>query len=65
MEFVLNLPENDLKTEIPISDELVQKYREQITQGQEKLLGKSGALQHNHPVFYILEEEKLAFLVMG
>ncbi|MBD2311097.1 TIGR03986 family CRISPR-associated RAMP protein [Desertifilum sp. FACHB-1129] len=61
MEFVLNLPENNSKTEIPIPDELIQKYREQITQGQEKLLGKNGVLQHNHPVFYLVEEERLTF----
>lgn len=61
MEFVLNLPEDDSKTEIPISDELIQKYREQITQGQEKLLGKNGVLQHNHPVFYLIEEGKIVF----
>lgn len=60
MEFVLNLPNNEVKA-IPVPDELIQDYKEQITQFQEKFLGRNGVLQENHPVFYIIEEEKIVF----
>ena len=48
---------------IEINDELLQRYREQISPKQEELLGgKDGVLKHYQPVFYLLDhQEKLVF----
>lgn len=41
---------------LPLSDEQVDAYREQVSQEQEKLLGKHGALNDGQPVFYLLDK---------
>lgn len=61
MQFVFGLPESDNASDFRISDEMIREYREQITDGQEKILGKEAALQNWQPIFYILEDDQLAF----
>ncbi len=46
---------------IGISDDLVRAYRDQITQGQQQLLGQSGVLNPGQPVFYLVENNQLVF----
>lgn len=47
---------------IPIDDTLVEMYREQISDGQEKILGhKDGVLRDGQPVFYLMEQGELVF----
>ncbi len=43
------------------SDETIRAYRNQITPGQETLLGKDSALQEMQPVFYLVENRELTF----
>jgi CRISPR-associated protein (TIGR03986 family) len=61
MQFIFGLPKSDNVSDIPISNEMIQGYREQITDGQEKILGKDAGLQNWQPVFYILEADQLVF----
>ena len=64
MEFIFGEPTQNSNDAIPIPDNpenLIQKYREQVTEGQTKILGKDGALRQMQPVFYIMENEKLVF----
>lgn len=59
-EFVFGLP--DQTKTITIPDVMVEAYKEQVTDAQEKFLGsKQGALQDWQPVFYIVEKGDLAF----
>lgn len=52
----------DAKVEpIHVPDELVMAYREQLTQEQIDLLGRNGVLRDQQPVFYLVEDGKLAF----
>lgn len=46
---------------IPVPDEMVISYREQITKEQKKLLGENGVLQDKQPVFYLMENDELIF----
>ncbi len=48
-------------TPIPIPEDMVLAYRDQISPEQEALLGKNGALNEGQPVFYLMERGKLAF----
>lgn len=42
---------------LPLSDDQVDAYNEQISKEQIKLLGEHGVLNHGQPVFYILDEK--------
>ena len=42
---------------LDLTDEQVDAYREQVSQEQEKLLGKQGALNDGQPVFYLLDKK--------
>lgn len=42
---------------LPLTDELIDAYRGQLSKEQEKLLGKGGVLREGQPVFYILKED--------
>lgn len=46
---------------LPLGDDLVQAYREQVSAEQEKLLGKNGVLRDGQPVFYVLNEDSSVF----
>lgn len=46
---------------IPLTDEQVDAYREQVSKEQEKLLGKNGVLNDGQPVFYIEKGGKIVF----
>ncbi|MCX7979099.1 MAG: TIGR03986 family CRISPR-associated RAMP protein, partial [Bdellovibrionaceae bacterium] len=46
---------------IPIGDDLVRAYRDQINQGQQQLLGPEGVLNPGQPVFYLMENGQLVF----
>lgn len=47
---------------LEIDEELIRRYREQVSQEQMKLLGEHGMLREQQPVFYLLDQEgKLAF----
>jgi CRISPR-associated protein (TIGR03986 family) len=48
-------------TAIEVDEDLVRRYREQVSQEQGKLLGPEGVLRHGQPVFYLIEESKLVF----
>jgi CRISPR-associated protein (TIGR03986 family) len=55
-------PRDETVSPIWIDDELVRRYRDQISQEQQKLLGEDGVLRPDQPVFYLLDEEgKLVF----
>ncbi len=55
-EAVLFPPDPDART-IQIDDDLVRRYREQVSQEQQNLLGDTGALRERQPVFYLLDEK--------
>ncbi len=42
-------------------EDLISAYRNQITPEQQRLLGKDGVLQECHPVFYLMDGDKLLF----
>ena len=44
-----------------VSDELINSYREQMSQEQKKLLGEQGALNPHQPIFYLVENGDLIF----
>jgi len=46
---------------LPLTDEQVDAYREQISKEQEKLLGKNGALNDGQPVFYLEKKGEIVF----
>ncbi len=46
---------------LPIQDDLVAVYKEQVSQEQEKLLGKEGVLRDGQPIFYLVEDGQLVF----
>ena len=54
-------PENTTAEPILIPDEMIDTYREQISQEQEKLLGENGVLVPEQPIFYLIEDSKLIF----
>ena len=62
MEFVFGLPSKDESTAIDIHEDLIEEYKNQVTDGQIEILGnKEGALNNMQPVFYIKENNKLIF----
>lgn len=46
---------------LPIQDDLVAVYKDQVSQEQEKLLGKEGVLRDGQPIFYLVEHGQLVF----
>ncbi|MEQ8462045.1 TIGR03986 family type III CRISPR-associated RAMP protein [Coleofasciculus sp. E1-EBD-02] len=62
MECVIGLPDDSVKS-MPIPDSMLQDYKEQITkkQKEEILENKEGVLKNMHPVFYLMEDDKLVF----
>lgn len=46
---------------LPLTDEQVDAYTEQVSKEQEKLLGKNGVLHDGQPVFYIEKDGKVVF----
>lgn len=58
---VVVFPPDDSASLMPISDDLVLVYRDQITQGQQQLLGPEGVLNPGQPVFYLMENGQLVF----
>ncbi|MGA9099646.1 MAG: TIGR03986 family CRISPR-associated RAMP protein, partial [Methanotrichaceae archaeon] len=61
-EFVFGYPNTtDSNKAIPVEQALVEAYRDQLTESQQKLLGNNGVLQDWQPVFYLIENEKLTF----
>jgi len=64
METVVFLPDNSIPHSglIEVDDDILQCYREQVSQKQEELLGgEQGALRHYQPVFYLMKDGKLVF----
>lgn len=64
MEAVIFTPDESIPVSalIEIDDDLIQRYREQVSQKQEELLGwEKGALRHYQPVFYLVKDGKLVF----
>ena len=64
MEAVIFPPDESVPVSklIEINDEILQRYREQVSQQQECLLGgKDGALRPYQPVFYLLKNGVLVF----
>ena len=59
LEFVFGLPYSGRS--IPISDKVIATYRDQITDEQQKWLGKTGALQDWQPVFYLQKGSDVFF----
>lgn len=60
MQFVFGMPDVNASL-MDIPDEMIQEYKEQLTDGQKQILGNQGAIQPMQPVFYIAEENKLVF----
>jgi CRISPR-associated protein (TIGR03986 family) len=56
-EAVIYEPDPDDTKLLSLTDEQIDDYKEQISQEQEKLLGKQGVLNDGQPVFYILDEK--------
>lgn len=54
-------PEDSSSDPIPIPEELVAAYREQLTPDQKKLLGDHGVLRDKQPIFYFKESGSLVF----
>lgn len=55
-------PPDNAANPIPVDDDLIRRYRDQISQEQQKLLGDHAALNPDQPVFYLLDKNgKLAF----
>jgi CRISPR-associated protein (TIGR03986 family) len=52
---------DDKADALPLTDEQVDAYREQVSKEQEKLLGKNGALNEGQPVFYLEKDGKVVF----
>ncbi|HZQ07112.1 MAG TPA: TIGR03986 family CRISPR-associated RAMP protein, partial [Anaerolineae bacterium] len=46
---------------VEIDNDLLRRFKEQISPEQERLLGKDGALIPHQPVFYLMEQGKLVF----
>jgi CRISPR-associated protein (TIGR03986 family) len=64
MQFVFGLPDVNAGL-INIPDEMIQEYKEQLTDGQKQILGDNGAIQPMQPVFYVTEENKPVFFGHG
>ncbi len=50
-------PPNKDADHIEIDEDLLRRYREQVSKEQEDLLGAGGVLRNNQPVFYLLKED--------
>ncbi|MFN6540723.1 MAG: TIGR03986 family CRISPR-associated RAMP protein [Nostoc sp. EkiNYC01] len=61
MEFVFGFPKSNANDDITIPNEMIQEYKEQITEGQKQLLGEEAVLQEMQPVFYIIQDSRLVF----
>ncbi|MCC2693899.1 TIGR03986 family CRISPR-associated RAMP protein [Nodularia sp. LEGE 04288] len=61
MEFVFGFPKSNANDDITIPNEMIQEYKEQITEGQKQLLGEEAVLQEMQPVFYIIQDSSLVF----
>jgi len=59
MEFVFGSPTKGPL--IPVSQRLLETYRDQMTEEQKKIVGKQGVLQDFQPVFYLMDGRKLKF----
>lgn len=59
-EVVVFPPDTKAKL-IEISDDLLRAYRDQVTQGQQKILGPQGVLKPDQPIFYLIENGRLVF----
>jgi CRISPR-associated protein (TIGR03986 family) len=57
MDFIFGLPERDKSKWLILGDDIVERYVEQVTEGQQKLLGKSAALTDWCPIFYITDDK--------
>lgn len=55
-EAVIFPPDTDANR-IEIDEDLLRRYREQVSKEQEDLLGTGGVLRNNQPVFYLLKED--------
>ncbi len=60
MEFVV-YPPDPTQTPLVLSQEMINEYREQLSQDQKRLLGNDGVFQANHPVFYLVDQGKVVF----
>ncbi|MHB1421129.1 MAG: TIGR03986 family type III CRISPR-associated RAMP protein [Bacillota bacterium] len=58
LQFVFGLPS---EKKLSLENNLIKLYRDQITQGQENLLGKDGALYDMQPVFYLEDKGRIVF----
>lgn len=61
MQFVFGFPRQEPDQDIQITDVLVDKYKEQVTEGQQTIVGSDGILKHMQPVFYLVENNQLVF----
>lgn len=53
-------PEDTSATPLPIDQDLIDAYSDQISPEQKELLGEKGVLVEGHPVLYIVENGKVA-----
>ncbi|RMD63957.1 TIGR03986 family CRISPR-associated RAMP protein, partial [Candidatus Parcubacteria bacterium] len=58
---IVVFPPDESAALIPVSDDLVRAYRNQITKEQRQLLGDEGVLNPGQPVFYLMENDQLVF----
>lgn len=60
---VFGLEDPDKNKAISLPYEMVERYRDQITKEQGKLLGdtENAALQSGQPIFYLIEDDELTF----
>jgi CRISPR-associated protein (TIGR03986 family) len=54
-------PANEATELIPVPEELVTAYRDQLSKEQIALLGRDGVLRDKQPVFYLMEKGYLVF----
>ena len=54
-------PEDSKAAPLKLCDKHIERYRDQITKEQEKLLGPNGVLQNGQPVFYTIEQGQVEF----
>ncbi|MBL8170422.1 MAG: TIGR03986 family CRISPR-associated RAMP protein [Acidobacteria bacterium] len=51
-------PANEKAEWLPLDDDKIEDYRNQLSAEQQKLLGKRGVLQEGQPVFYTVERDE-------
>jgi CRISPR-associated protein (TIGR03986 family) len=59
--YPLDYPNTDPNKSIQIKQDLLDAYRDQLTESQQRFLGNDGVLQDWQPVFYLIENDNLAF----